>query len=379
MQYKQYGKTGIWVSRVGYGAMRLPMLKGKKEWKDVDFEKSTKCLLTAFENGINIVDTTHFYHTGNSEVAIGKALKLWKGQKIYLQTKTQWYLDKTEKEFWKLLETAIEKTGVCPIDFFLHHSMSLDMFKKKGKQFVKFSDRAMKKGLIKFRGCSVHDSPENIKKIIDTKEFSVMLMSYNLLNPILQDTIAYASEKGIGVSIMNPVGGGILSHDSPKTKGLLPGAKTSAEACVRYVLATPGVVAAMSGMNTILQVKENAEIASRLVPMTQQEWKGMNVKLAERKKESEKFCTACGYCMPCPHGVDIPGNFRLMNETRFFGLLDYGKKGFAGMRKARDPNDKTKTIDKSALACRECGKCLKKCPHKIPIIEQLVQVAEKLG
>jgi predicted aldo/keto reductase-like oxidoreductase len=309
-------------------------------------------------------------HGGNSETAIGKALAGWQGRKIFIQTKTPWYQDKPLDEFRRLLDAALKKLGTAPIDFYLHHSISLDMFKKKGKAFIKFTDQAMKQGLIRFRGMSVHDSPANIKKLIDTGEFAVMLISYNLLNPVMRDTIAYASERGMGVSVMNPVGGGVLAVDTPKIRGLLPGAKTSAEASLRFALATPGVDVAMSGMNTLAQVAENAAIAARPEPLTPRQWRTMNARLAARCKVAERFCTRCGYCLPCPSGVDIPANFLLYNETRLYGLEAYGRRGFKGLRQRKEG-------DASALACTRCGRCLPKCPQKIPIIAQLARVARR--
>jgi predicted aldo/keto reductase-like oxidoreductase len=250
--------------------------------------------------------------------------------------------------------------------------MNIEMFKKRGSIFFKLTDWALKKGYIQHRGFSSHDTPENIKEFIDTGEFSVMLVSYNWLNPYVRDAIEYAADKGMGVSIMNPVGGGTLSADTPQIRNLLRGAKTSAEVSLRYALATPGVSLVFSGMNTPEQVTENTAIAFRKNPMTPKQWQEMNRKLKNIKAKGLRFCTGCGYCMPCPHGVDIPANFRFMNQARLFGLVESARNQFGRLRNHKDG-------DKSAFACKNCGRCIPKCPNNIPIIDQLVQTAEYLG
>lgn len=371
MQYVQYGKDGPLVSRLGFGVMRLPTRK-KGGWGKVHFTRSTEIMRASMKAGVNFFDSHHHYHGGNSELAIGKALKGWKGQRIYIQTKAPWYNDKPEDHFKKLLDEALEKLGVCCIDYFLHHAMSMDVWKKRGKKFIQFTDWAMNQGLIRRRGFSSHDKPENIKKFIDTGEFSAMLVSYNWMNPEVRDVIAYAAEKGMGVSVMNPVGGGVLGTSTRQITRLLPGAKSAAEISLRYVLATRGVTCALSGMNTMGQVRENTTVASRKTSMTTRQRTHMRNRLKKIESASKKFCTACGYCMPCKNGVDIPGNFQLLSRALFFGQTAWAKGRYSHLKQHKDG-------DKSAEACKSCGSCEPKCPNNVPIIEQLKQAATVLG
>lgn len=371
MQYKRYGKDGPLISRLGFGAMRLPSRKKDDETK-VNFSRSVEVMRAAMEAGINFFDSHHNYHGGNSEVAIGKALKGWKGQRIYIQTKTPWYNDEPIKYFEKLLYEALEKLGVNSIDYLLHHSMNMDTWKKRGKKFIKFTDWALRCGLIRHRGFSSHDSPENIKKFIDTGEFSAMVVSYNWMSSQVRDTIAYAAKRGMGVAVMNPIGGGMLATSTPQIMGLMRGAKSAAEISLRYVLATPGVICALSGMNALKQVEENAAVASRKIPMTAKQKKDMRDRLDKIKKIAKKFCTACGYCMPCKHGVDIPANFRLLNQARLFGQLEWARQRYSWLNKDKEGN-------RSAEACTQCGSCEPKCPNNMPIIKQLQQVVATLG
>ena len=371
MQYKQYGKDGPVISRLGFGAMRLPTRK-KGDWNRVNFKRSVEVMRAALEAGVNFFDSHHNYHGGNSEIAIGKALKGWKGQRVYIQTKAPWYREEPRKYFEKLLYEALEKLGVDCIDYLLHHSMSMPMWKKRGRRFVKFTDWALKKGLIRHRGFSSHETPANIKEFIDTGEFSAMLVSYNWMNPQVRDVIAHAADRGMGVTVMNPIGGGSLATDTPQILRLLRGAKTAAEVSLRYVLATPGVTTALSGMNALEQVAENVAIAGRKAPMTDKQQQRMLARLARIDTESRQFCTACGYCMPCEHGVDIPANFRLLNQVKFFGRLDWARRQYRALAKHRDG-------DRSAEACKRCGACEPKCPNNVPIRDQLQQVAATLG
>lgn len=371
MQYRQYGAAGPMISRLGFGVMRLQTRKyaGRQV---VNYTKSTALMRSAMEGGVNLFDSHHNYHGGQSEIAIGKALKGWRGQRIYVQTKTPWYRNEPTKYFEKLLDEAMEKLGVDSIDYLLHHAMSMDMWKKRGSKFIRFTDRAMKRGLIKHRGFSSHDTPENIKEFVDTGEFSVMLVSYNWLNPQVRDAIAYAADAGMGVTVMNPVGGGALAASTPQILRLLRGAGSSAEIALRYVLATPGVAGALSGMNTDEQLEENVAIASRKTQMTAKQSAAMRKRLRKIKKAAAQFCTLCGYCMPCEHGVDIPGNFNLFNRVKFFGQEQWARHVYAGLERHRDG-------DRSARACQQCGDCLPKCPNNVPIIDQLQQVAAMLS
>ena len=368
MQYRKYGTEGPEVSVLGFGAMRLP-----RDWNNVDMPKAAALIRKAFRGGVNFVDSHHNYHNGNSEVAIGQALAGWKGHRVYVQTKTPFYRQEPLDFFKKLIEEAVAKLGVQRIDYLLFHSMDMKMFKARGKGFFRLTDWAMKRGLVHRRGFSSHDEPANVKAFIDTGEFSAMLLSYNWLNPKMAESLAYGAEKGLGVSVMNPVGGGSLAATTPKILGMLPGAASAPEVAVRYVLSTPGVAVALSGMSTPAQVAENLHIAGRRGEfMTARQRKAMLAKTAKVRQQFMAVCTSCGYCMPCPHGVNIPQNFLLWNQARYLGLARWARKRYQAMHE-------NKKGDHSAAACKQCGACLPKCPNKIPIMEQLAQTRELLG
>jgi len=371
VKYRQYGKNGPEVSVLGYGVMRLPGRR-KHDWGSVNFTKSFQVMRAAMESGVNFFDSHHMYHHGLSEVAIGRALKGWKGQRIYLQTKAPFYNEEPVDYFKKLLEEALEKMGVDCIDYLLFHSMKLETFQKRHKKFVKFTDWAMKKGYILNRGFSSHDSPENVRTFIDTGDFSAMLVSYNWLNPKMADVIAYAADKGMGVSVMNPVSGGSLATNTLQILRMIRGARSAPEIALRYAMSTPGVTAAFSGMNTLGQVEENVRTASRPIIMTAKQWKYMQDRLSKFQESSQELCTTCGYCMPCPHGVHIPGNFLALIQAKLLGLERLSRMRFQRLMKNKDG-------DMSAMACKQCGVCLEKCPNEIQIIDQLAETAKTLS
>ncbi len=371
MQYVRYGKDGPEVSRLGYGVMRLPT-RVKSDWTTVIYKKSVPLLHSAMKAGVNFFDTHHNYQGGKSEIAIGKALKGWKGRRIYVQSKTPFYREEKQEYFEKRLYEALERLGVDSLDYLLFHSMNMQMWKKRGRKFIKFTNWALNRGLIQHRGFSSHDSPENIRKFIDTGEFSAMLLSYNWMNQRVKDVLAYGASKGLGVAVMNPIGGGTLATPTKQIMRLLPGAKSAAEIALRFVLATRGVGVVLSGMNAPAQIRENVAIASRKTSMTDKQWERFNERLEAVQARADEYCTACGYCMPCPHGVDIPAHFRLLNQVRFFGRIDWARQQYKRLKNHRDG-------DKSADVCKQCGKCIPKCPNDVEIISQLEETAATLG
>ena len=371
MQYRPYGKDGPQVSRLGFGVMRLPK-RNPSDDNDVDFEASTRLMRDAMEAGVNLFDSHHRYHGGNSEVAIGKALAGWKGQHVHVQTKTPWYQEQPTEYFEKLLYEALEKLGVNCIDYLLHHSMNMGMWDSRGRKFIRFTDWAIRRGLIRHRGFSSHDTPENIKAFVDTGEFACMVVSYNWMNVQVRDAIAHAADRGMGVSIMNPLGGGVLATPTPQIMQLLPGAESASDIAMRYVLATPGVTCALSGMNASEQLDENLAVASRPTPLTADEQQQMQAQLDKLETKAMDFCTACGYCMPCEQGVDIPGVFGLYNRAMLFGQVEWARGQYGRLKAHKDG-------DKSAAACEQCGECQPKCPNNVPIIEQLTKVETKFG
>jgi len=372
MQYKMYGTTGHKISALGFGAMRLPMIGDH-----VDMDLSIAIIRRSIESGVNYVDSAVGYCNGESQIAVGKAIKGYR-DKLYVSTKNH-YKGESGDEWQKLLDQSLERIGVDYIDFYHSHGLGWEEYQGMlgtNKPMERFR-KAKEQGLIRYMCFSCHDSPENMIKLIDTGEFAGMLVQYNLLDRRNEEAIAHAHEKGMGVAIMGPIGGGRLVSPSEKIKGMVGSAVSTAEVALRFVISNPNVTVALSGMNSMEMVEENLATASREDPMTEAERGRVLEILEESKKLADLYCTGCGYCMPCPNDIDIPANFSAMNYHRVFGLTDLARRNYKNLGKKRK-SDGT-IVEAWAEACVECGKCEPKCPQKIPIIDQLKETHTALG
>jgi hypothetical protein len=373
MQYRKFGKMGMQLSRLGFGAMRLPM-----NGDNVDEEESIRIIHRAFELGVNYIDTAYMYNNSQSETIVGKAVNSWKKSKIYVSTKNP-KSGETGTVWRACLEEQLKKLNREYIDIYHMHGINWKVYEEnisKPDGPLDAARKAKEEGLIQHICFSFHDKPEALIKLVDTGVYESVTVQYNLLDQSNEKEIAYAHEKGLGVVVMGPVGGGRLAAPSEPIQNLIPGGfKSTAEAAMRFVFANPNVDVAISGMNTLAMVEENCAIASRTDALTPAEVKRMDEMLEENKRLADLYCTGCNYCMPCPHEVNIPVNFRYMNYYRVYGLNDTAKNLYS---KIGTP-ETWWVKGKNAAACVECGECEPKCPQKIPIIKQLQETAETLG
>ena len=348
------------ISRLSMGCGRLP----------ADDEQSTELIHRAIDAGINYFETATFYCDNR---CLEKAAMGIRGRrdKIMVQVKVGTEPDSTADSFRREMEKQFTRLGIDRADFFMFGWLSwerMPVVLKRGGPLEgvrKFQDE----GLIKHIGFTGHDSPENFIKVLETGIFQSMTVSYNLLNRAYEKTIARAGELGVGVILMNPVGGGMLAAPSSKLGQVVPGgSSTTAAAALRFVLSNPAVSTACSGMASIEQLEQNIAAVEEAASMTAAQHEQARGILDQYKALGDKFCTGCKYCMPCPQGVDIPGHFRLYNYSQIYGFEQWARREYAGM-KAEARADK----------CTKCGKCEQKCPQKIPIREQLEAVTRLLA
>jgi predicted aldo/keto reductase-like oxidoreductase len=363
MEYRILGRTGLKVSQLGFGAMRLPMT-GEGDDARVDRSLSTPMIHRAFEGGVNYIDSAVFYCKEDSQRAVGDALKGWR-DKVIVSTKNNYYGD-DEAAWWKNLEDSLRRLQVDHIDVYNQHGMNWDRFNSQYVPYMsKWMAKAHDQGLIGHICCSFHDGPEGLINLVNTEEFSAITLQYNLLNRELEEGIALAAEKNIGVTVMGPVAGGRLGEPSEVLATMVPGVKRVPELALKFVLSNPNVTMALSGMTKMSDVEENLDITKGEVILTADEMAMIEEKMKDLKKMAELYCTGCGYCMPCPEEVNISGTFDKFNRGRVYGLWQAAKAAYA------QQGEVAWDAGKKADACSECGACEDKCPQNIAIRQQL--------
>ncbi len=366
MLYREYGETGLRVSRLGFGIMRLPAGEDGK----VDFDRSTPLIRKSLQLGINIFDSHHDYHDGDSEVAIGKAIAGWDRSKIVIQTKNPYYTKSEGSNTHRArLELALEKLGTDYVDCYLSHSLKWSHIDDLADEFFTFAEKARDEGLVRHIGFSSHDKPEMVRKMIDTGRFEIMLVQYNLIDHVYAEVIRHAREKGLAVSVMGPVGGGGLSTPTEISHLVKGGDRSGAKPALRFVFDNDNIDVAFSGMSSLDQLDENVAIASNPKALSDHERDQIKRFAAKKQKLSDLYCTACGYCMPCPNGVNIPWVFSRMTLLTVYRIEDFARKSYENLVK----------IGVDASKCAECGECEPRCPQNIPIIEQLKECHKKLA
>jgi predicted aldo/keto reductase-like oxidoreductase len=383
MQYVEYGKTGITLSRLGMGCMRLPSqeVEGKTIY---DKEAGVALIQRAIELGVNYFDTAPYYCERQSESILGEALAGGLRDKVYVSTKNPIEND-SGSDYEKRLENSLNSLQTDHIDFYHFWGISLNTFINSVCAKDGPLDRARKlkeQGVIKHISFSFHDGDagksegDNLIEILKRGEGALesLLVQYNLMDRGKEQGIALARQMGLGVAVMGPVGGGRLGAPSDVIKALLPGkVQSSAEAALRFVLANQNIHVALSGVSTIAQLEENAKIAGDNSPLSETELAQIDAMMQENERLAGLYCTGCKYCMPCPQGIDIPAVFTIMNYHRIYKITGYARNNYALI--GRVPWMQYK----NAAACVDCGVCEQKCPQSLPIRAQLKETHKTLA
>lgn len=379
MNYTLYGNSGVKVSRLGFGCMRLPM-RPAEEKPQVDEDAAVEMLRRGIDLGINYFDSGYIYCGGQSERVLGLALK-GRHDEVQVSTKCPGHMVHKPGDYRRILEEQLERLGTDHIDFYHFHGINYESFMETDRRagWKAEAIRAKEEGLIRHISFSFHSkdfrspAPEDMMKLVDTGLFESVLCQYNVLDRSNEKAMAYAKQKGLGVAVMGPLGGGRVSGLPPEVAQKL-GIKVSASAQLglRFVASNPNVDIILSGMSNLMQLEENARFVSDLEPLSQHELDGILAMMEENRRLSELYCTGCNYCMPCPQEVNIPHIFQLMNYYRVYGIRDYAKNGYSQIGKGWNRG-------KNADACVGCGACEKKCPQHLAIREELKKCAEVLG
>ena len=296
MQYRKFGNTGVSVSTLGFGCMRFPEYQLEDGSWQVDQEKVNEMLMEAYNLGINYFDTAFFYCHQNSEIAVGKALKSVR-DKVYISTKCPMDQVKKPEDYEAMLDKSLAKLDTDYIDFYHFWAINQKVFEEKilGMGLLEKAAQLKAQGKIRHISFSFHDTPEALKFIIDNgPQLETVLLQYNLLDRTNEEMIQYATEKGLGVAVMGPVGGGRLAAPTELSQKLGAGSFATYELALRFVLGNPHVSVALSGMENPKMVAQNAAVASLECPMTQEQWKEAGQAMENLKKFSELYCTGCG-------------------------------------------------------------------------------------
>lgn len=371
MQYREFGKTGVKVSPIGFGMMRLP----SDNEGNVNEAEAIRIVREAIDNGLNYVDTAFNYHGGNSEKITGKALLDGYRDKVYLATKAPVWMFKGPEDFDSILEKQLSRLQTDHIDMYLLHSLNAISFEKKVLRYGVLDKikAARDAGKIKYIGFSFHDKLDVFKKICDSFDWDFCQIQLNYIDTKYQaglEGLKYAADKGLAVSIMEPLRGGYLANVPDAVQKVFDGTgKSAVEWGLDYLWNRPEVSVVLSGMGSEEQIKQNIEFASR-------SHAGMFSQADEKviEKAQEIFasydtipCTGCSYCLPCPKGVGIPYNFVVYNNYQTNNNYEQEKERYKSW---------VTMFGKQASECVSCRTCESICPQHIKISDELKKVAE---
>jgi len=374
MQYRTVKKNGDKLSVLGFGGMRFPENNGK-----IDELRATRQLKQAIDKGVNYVDTAYIYHYGKSESFIGKALSDGYRAKVKLATKLPVWFVKSREDMDRFLNTQLKNLKTDYIDYYLLHALngkSWNQMKKLG--VFDFINSAKEEGKILNIGFSFHGLKDDFKRIIDEYEKWVFCqIQYNYLDEKHQAGrygLEYAASKDIAVFIMEPLRGGMLVSNIPEPVQKVfdeSGFKGSpAYWALRWVLNRSDVTMVLSGMNNEKHIEENISTAIETIPDSMSDVELEFVSRLEKafRNYLKVSCNGCGYCMPCPHGVNIPTCLEVYNGyvpgNKIAALSKY-------IGRVYNLSDGTSS---GAFLCKKCGLCEEKCPQDIEIQRHLMDI-----
>ena len=373
MKYRldRYGNR---ISQLGYGCMRF-----SKKGTGIDYEKAEKEVLLAIEQGVNYFDTAYIYP--GSEECLGRILDENKCRdRVNIATKLPQYIIRSSAAIDKTFHEELSRLRTDHIDYYLMHMCTdyAEWEHLKGLGIEQWIARQKAEGSIRQIGFSYHGETGMFLKILDTYDWDFCQIQYNYLDEHTQagrKGLQAAAKKGVPVIIMEPLRGGKLVNLPDKAKNVLAcdsNGYTPAELGLRWLWDQPEVTCVLSGMNSEEMINENTRIASEAQPgdLTPEDMQIVE-QIKQIIREREKVgCTGCRYCMPCPKGVDIPGNFY------YYNLMYMEKKSSARLEFAQNIGLRKQPC--FASQCVGCGLCEKHCPQHIRIREKLKEADRSL-
>ncbi len=361
-------KYGNQISVLGFGCMRFPQTAGV-----IDKKATEKLICKAVESGVNYFDTAYIYP--GSEAALGELLEKNKlRDKVYIATKLPHYLIRSKEGMENTFQEHLKRLRTDHIDYYLMHMLSdiATWQRLVSMGILDWLEEKKRSGKIRQIGFSYHGNSDMFCKLIDAYEWDFCQIQYNYMDEHSQAGrrgLNYAAERGIPVVIMEPLRGGKLVKRLPEEATRLfashPVKRTPAQWALEWLWDQKNVTCVLSGMNSMEVLEENLVTAARAQAdvFTADDQQMLRKVVAALNSKMKVGCTGCGYCMPCPKHVDIPGTFAAYNrrysENRFWGLVDYAM--CTAMR----------GTSTAASNCIGCGKCEQHCPQGISIRKEL--------
>ena len=384
MQFRELGNTGEKVSILGFGTMRLPTIKTHD---NIDKTEASNILKYGIDNGINIIDTAYPYHgkefaaAGKCEAFLGEFLKENSYREdILISTKSPSWLIEKEEDFTYYLDNQLKALQTDYIDVYMLHDISLKQWEKFQEfNVIKFLENAKDEGKINHIGLSVHCDLWDLAEMLYAYDgWEVCLTQMNYVDESYQtglEGLEYLKDEKIGTMIMEPLRGGTLVNNIPQPISDIwdraEVKRTPLEWALEYLWDMENVDCVLSGMNSLEQVKENIEIASKAKVNSISEFdKELIREVREKYMELRgNTCTGCNYCKGCPNNVDIVNCMKEYNIGKMIGdpkasAMHY----FSRINK-----------ENRAENCTACGDCIPLCPQFLDIPDELLKVYEYFG
>ncbi len=370
-------KNGDELSILGFGCMRFPQKNGS-----IDEERSIALIRECIHKGINYFDTAYFYNGGKSEVILGKALKDGYRNKVKIATKLPPFMVKKLDGAKNIFATQLKKLQTDYIDYYLLHMLQdkAGFERLKSLGIIDWLEELKKDGIIRNIGFSFHGSRNDFEQILKSYPWNFCQIQYNYMdvnNQAGKYGLQLAHSMGIPVIVMEPLRGGRLADRLPKEVlnefKSFSETRTPAEWALRWVWNHPEVTVVLSGMSDEKQLEENVKTASDAKPnsLSDEELRVFDRVMDIMHKKTKVPCTGCGYCMPCPFGVNIPACFSVYNDKY---LLNEKKSKIIYYRTlggfSKQPS--------YASVCKGCAKCESKCPQQIEIRKELGNIKKEM-
>ena len=377
MEYRKFPNTDVTASLLGFGCMRLPMMK-EGDKSVVNREASIAMIRSAIDRGVNYFDTAYGYLGKESEEVLGLALRDGYRERVTIATKSPPTLVNEYADLEKFLDEQLARLQVDCIDFYLLHGQTAERYERLREMGVrKFFDDMIRKGKIRYPGFSFHDNRAAFEKIVTDYTWGLAQVQMNFLDEHSQATLEAIQKHGanVGMVAMEPLRGGMLVNnvfnDVRAIYDSFPVQRRPIEWAFRWLYDKPEFATILSGMSAMEQLDENLAIFENATSgvLTKEESAMLERVRAAYKSRIRYGCTGCKYCMPCPAGVNIPQMLRALDELLMFERPE----DFQGNYQYWT------NFNANAGLCTECGKCEPLCPQGIEIREELKAIHAEYG